>query len=178
MRLDDEGRIRDALSERSKIYIQNGWQARAASRAMNCGDARLIEGRASNQIYLARFWLHSAKRLPDGQFDSGNSVLLHWIARDDDDGALHDHPWSFRSNIVSGGYVEELPGGRRIERKCGDVFNRKATDLHRVVDVQPDTWTLVLTGPKERSWGFLPDGGTWTDWRTYLGLAPNAAGDE
>src|SRR3954462_14608228 len=35
-------------------------------------------------------------------------VMLHKINRPDADRHLHDHPWSFRSLILKGGYVEHI----------------------------------------------------------------------
>jgi hypothetical protein len=37
------------------------------------------------------------------------NIYLHHMVRDDDDRALHDHPWWFVSVILAGGYVEVVP---------------------------------------------------------------------
>lgn len=150
--------------------IGRAWFVRAAMRAIAAGEFRVIPGRVSEAVYLARFWLSPMLRTAESLPDSADSALLHWIARDDDDGALHDHPWAFQSTIVSGGYVEHLPCGFASRLNCGDTIRHEPTDLHRVAAVRPDTWTLVETGPKVRTWGFVAPGQDWVDYRTYLGL--------
>lgn len=62
--------------------------------------------------------------------------------------------------------IGRLVVARRFAR--GEIVRRRAEEVHRIVAVEPNTWTLVLFGPKVRSWGFLtPEG--WVPWRTYLG---------
>ena len=34
------------------------------------------------------------------------NIFLHFINRADEDKDLHDHPWSFWSIILKGGYIE------------------------------------------------------------------------
>ena len=84
------------------------------------------------------------------------NVYIHRILSADEN-MLHDHPWDFESIILSGGYLEQTESGTERHKK-GDRFHRKAADLHRIVSVQPDTWTLVITGPVVRNWGFMIDG--------------------
>lgn len=115
------------------------------------------------------------------------TVRLHNIRRSDRDRFLHDHPWDFWSLLLTGGYVETLPGTvrERVSLMHGavawkEVPNRRvwpwlslvrhaAEDLHGLVLDQP-IWTLVWTGPRRRDWGFQTDRG-WVYWRTYLGIA-------
>lgn len=101
-------------------------------------------------------------------------VYLHAIRRPDHDRHLHDHPWSFASIILRGGYVEEretsaavaiaianmrdnhgLDLGRR--RKFGvarvNVVRRGAFhSIRRLLRVP--TWSLVLVGPRRSGWGY------------------------
>ena len=78
---------------------------------------------------------------------------------------MHDHPVSFISWMIRGGYTEDTPEGTRtwprwsIRRMC-------ATDVHRIVWTYPQTVTLVLAGPVVRSWGFHTRKG-WVPWREY-----------
>jgi len=44
----------------------------------------------------------------------GYSLKLHIILRSDDDRALHDHPWSFWTLMLSGGYFEHTRKKARI----------------------------------------------------------------
>jgi hypothetical protein len=108
------------------------------------------------------------------------NLYLHKFMRDDDDRALHDHPWWFVSVMLWGGYVETRPArpsepGAYYKRREGwfcdcprgwlSVVFRRATDRHRVSLDRGHCWTLVLTGPKVREWGFWCPKGfvVWTD---------------
>jgi len=52
-------------------------------------------------------------------------------------------------------------------REAGDSYSLPACGLHRIIDVMPDTWTLCITGPRVRKWGFDGDEG-WVDAHSYL----------
>ncbi|MCB1644624.1 MAG: hypothetical protein KDI36_04185 [Pseudomonadales bacterium] len=86
----------------------------------------------------------------------GKNQYLHHILSGDEP-VFHDHPWDFRSLILSGGYTEMTPEGP-VERNPGDVYDKTATDLHYIATVKPDTWTMIFTGPTIRDWGFQIDG--------------------
>jgi len=65
----------------------------------------------------------------------------------------HDHPWWFWTMILKGGYDEKI--GTEITRRLpGDLLYRKSTHSHDVVTPYGRSWSLVLTGPKSRDWGF------------------------
>lgn len=163
------------------------WE-KAAAGCVDRGHYRLILGRNDSGLYLARFWLSQPKPHKRG-WESGESMLLHFIVRPDDDGALHDHPWSFHSRILSGGYTEEVPhrdwlcgaravgptGDQIIEQhwSCldGRVNKKDAEDFHRICHVSPNTWSLVMTGLRGRKWGFMAPGQPWKKWDEYLGYA-------
>ena len=109
-------------------------------------------------------------------------VYLHRIHREDWDRALHSHPWSFSSVVLRGGYREQLrergctpliPGAgyapvathwRRPLRPR--IFPRDA--VHRIDEVLPNTWTLVLVGRRRDDWGFYVPGRGLVPWATYL----------
>lgn len=103
------------------------------------------------------------------------NIYLHRFLRSDDDRALHDHPWWSCSLILSGGYFEHLEGGGRRWRPRGSILFRGARSAHRVelppiVYSEPPqvypAWTLFITGPKLREWGFhCPKG--WRHWREF-----------
>lgn len=113
--------------------------------------------------YLLRWFL-----IPRNRF---LNVFLHKFLRDDEDSALHDHPWHFISIILSGGYRELTPQGVTIRWRFSFAF-RLATHRHRVIlhrtpsgDVIP-AWTIVITGPRFREWGFwCPQG--FVSWRIF-----------
>lgn len=92
----------------------------------------------------------------------------------------HDHPWWFISIILRGGYTEEVctPDNFRMagnvwipEKYCSiRFFNFKNnTDLHRITSFRyprEGAWTLVLTGPIRREWGFMTANG-WVDRKAF-----------
>lgn len=94
------------------------------------------------------------------------NIYLHQLVRSDDDRALHDHPWASCSIILQDMYYEIMPGAHKI-RKAGDVTFRRASQPHRLVKVGgADCWSLFLTGPKVRAWGFhCPQG--WKHWKEF-----------
>ena len=101
--------------------------------------------------YLRRWFI-----TPRGE---GPAVCLHQFLRDDDDRALHDHPWASIGIILAGGYREMTPEGEQL-RQVGDVIYRLPEQRHRVVLHRDDAgrpkpaWTLFLTGTRVRDWGF------------------------
>lgn len=125
------------------------------------------------------------------------NIYLHKFLRSDDDRALHDHPWPSCSIILKGGYVEHLPDGHAKHCKAGCITFRKAHQAHRV-ELLTDwwnshlihlktlkftrpyrpCWTLFITGPKVRQWGFhCPKG--WRHWREFCDVPTGEArGDE
>lgn len=101
-------------------------------------------------------------------------VYLHHILRSDVDRHLHDHPFSFVSAMLWGGYTEvlsryvfDLPGhARRLARRAPSICFRNAEDAHHLVLERP-CWTLVLRGPRRRQWGFWTAVG-WKSATEYL----------
>lgn len=101
------------------------------------------------------------------------NLYLHKFMRDDDDRALHDHPWNFVSIMLWGQYTEITAMGTAGKvRGFPDVAFRSAEHRHRVVlderNGQPvPCWTLVFTGPKVREWGFwYPKG--FVPWQDFV----------
>lgn len=95
------------------------------------------------------------------------TVRLHHILRSDNAQSLHDHPWDFYSFLLTGGYLEVTPEGERWWPRFS-VVHHKAEDLHRLIVARP-LWTLVVTGPLRRKWGFQTDTG-WVYWRDAFAL--------
>lgn len=119
------------------------------------------------------------------------SMRLHHIATRDIDRDKHDHPADFISIVLCGGYCEARPrsvepcftswlepdgkGGYTevfgeyqtvTERRPGSIAFRRATDRHRIVDVKPNTWTLVIWFKKRQWWGFYTVRGK-VHWQAY-----------
>lgn len=57
----------------------------------------------------------------------GFSLKLHFILRSDDDRALHDHPWTFWTLMIAGGYWEETFGH---VAKIGDEHSQTVVNGH------------------------------------------------
>lgn len=114
-------------------------------------------------------------------------VYLHRMEAPDPGLDLHDHPWSFLSIVLAGGYTEEradtryaptlarvaermpAPGRRGFAVRRGALTARlmRLDECHRVVALHaPRVWTLVLRGPRRRPWGFYMRDG-WIDEPTY-----------
>jgi len=87
------------------------------------------------------------------------NIYLHKFLRSDEDRALHDHPWHFLSLILSGSYQEITENFITLRQRFSIGF-RHASHRHRVVLLDGannsplSVWTLVITGPRIRDWGF------------------------
>jgi hypothetical protein len=94
------------------------------------------------------------------------SVYLHHIRHDDEDRALHDHPWWNISIIIRGGYTEHRPNMPPVRRRPGSITIRRASAAHRLTVENGPAWTLFLMGPVVREWGFhCPKG--WVPWKVF-----------
>lgn len=130
-----------------------------------------IIGGADNP-YMRRWWVIPRNRL--------FNVYLHNILRDDDDRALHDHPWANCSIPLRAGFLEVVPNGspetewQRVVRRYPFVpVLRRSVAAHRLV-LRRDAygrvipaWSLFITGPKVRSWGFWCPFG-WRHWKDFV----------
>lgn len=93
------------------------------------------------------------------------NVYLHRFDGSDEDRALHDHPWTSLSVMLRGEMVEVTAQGRRTI-KAGAVRLRRAKFAHRLEHAGRTTWTLFITGPRVREWGFhCPNG--WRHWQAF-----------
>lgn len=110
--------------------------------------------------YLKRWWL-----IPRNRFFN---IYLHKFLRSDDDRALHDHPWANCSIVLSGQYIEHTAAWSRM-RRAGAVVLRRPTHAHRVELVGDCCWTLFITGPWVREWGFHCAKG-WVPWRLFVAV--------
>jgi hypothetical protein len=109
--------------------------------------------------YLRRWWI-----IPRNRFIN---IYLHNMLGDDDDRALHDHPWVNVSIVLKGGYWE-IMHDHMVWRQPGDVVFRLPNTAHRIIldnSCEP-AWSLFITGPRVREWGFLcPQG--WVHWKVF-----------
>jgi len=137
---------------------------------------------AKDDPYLLRWHI-----IPRNRFFN---IYLHQFLRDDDDRALHDHPWGSVSIILKGEYMEHLADGSQRWADCGTIRFRRAKTAHRISlrwdftkevmreggaqFARKPAWTLFITGRRVREWGFhCPQG--WRHWRDFTNAADGGA---
>lgn len=105
--------------------------------------------------YLLRWHL-----IPRNRFFN---IYLHKFIGNDDERALHDHPWHSLSIRLKGELWEYTPWVQLAPR----IKYRSATMAHRIelVDKSKPAWTIFITGPAIREWGFHCKNG-WQHWST------------
>lgn len=131
--------------------------AKSAARRL-LGDPDLIIKPDGETEYLRRWYVVPRRKY---RFN----VYIHQMLADDDHRALHDHPWENVSVFLAGEALEIVEDGSIFTRKPGNVVFRMAEQAHRF-EVVETTWTLFLTGPVRREWGFhCPKG--WVHWRQF-----------
>jgi hypothetical protein len=127
--------------------------------------------RIDNEPYLERYY-----PLFNTRQHTGFNVYIHKFLKGDPDD-VHDHPWSYATFILAGGYYEWIPqfnpdGTKNCEirkwRGPGHFRICKPNSYHRV-ELKPGVtaWTLFVPGPHKRQWGFLVDN-KWIHNDNYL----------
>ena len=133
--------------------------------------------REEGQVYLRRWYI-----LPRNPFFN---VYLHHFCQSDDLTHMHDHPWYWASIILKGGYWEHTPKGRFWRRSwrprwgsgeqmhCVELAQEPLFDLtlfpiENEPKVDIPVWTLFITGPKYRDWGFDCGVRGWRPWWKYV----------
>lgn len=150
------------------------WAGNKAKEIMNSRAPDFVIG-PKDDPYMLRWWA-----IPRNRFFN---IYLHHILHDDDDRALHDHPWPSLSLMVEGGVFETYATdqvddfGKRIDRRRwvapGKWIYRGPNFAHRLElasynhkPAEPAT-TIFMTGPRMREWGFLcPQG--WRHWKDFV----------
>lgn len=118
--------------------------------------------RLDGQPYLLRLIVYVRNR----------TLRLHKFYRGDDDRAFHDHPWPFWTFPLCAGYVEKVPGVAkrwRFEWVRGWRLHRRPSSYQHIVVVgaKMPFWTIVVTGRKDRGWGFWPDPWRFVPYREW-----------
>lgn len=116
----------------------------------------------NDSVYMERWWV-----IPRNRWFN---IYLHHFLRSDDDRALHDHPWINASILLKGKYTEHtIPAGGvnvRKEYGVGNIKFRTPKSAHRIELTDGPCWSLFITGPNVRTWGFhCPHG--WRDWKAF-----------
>jgi len=81
------------------------------------------------------------------------NIYLHQLTAPQWHEKCHDHPWWFVSLILWPGYLEQNDEGF-FYREPGTIWYRPAHYRHNVVTPHGTSWSLIVTGPKSRDWGF------------------------
>lgn len=114
--------------------------------------------------YLLRWWL-----LPRNPIFN---VYLHRFIRSDDDRALHDHMYVNLSVLLMGSYTEHTikAGGVNVRKlyRTGDVKFRWPWQAHRIELTHGMCWSLFITGPRVRKWGFHCSDAGWVFWEDFV----------
>lgn len=147
---------RDCPADSTLIHWLRGLRDRVVSAR---GPDFIIGG--EKDPYLCRWYL-----IPRNRFFN---VYLHLFMRSDDHRALHCHPWANASILIDGKYTEHTieAGGisTRKERKAGDIKIRfSGRHAHRIELTHGICWTVFITGPKYREWGFHCPTSGWRHW--------------
>jgi len=110
------------------------------------------------------------------------NIYLHQFTGSDDPRAPHDHPWRSVSFLLRGRMLEHYwlrPGEPQTQvsrwlpwlRPVG----RGARFSHRLELVDGPAWTLFITGPVRREWGFWC-GSRWVHWLLFTDRTGNRIG--
>lgn len=102
------------------------------------------------------------------------NVYLHKFSGSDDDRAQHDHPWWSLSFLLKGEAKEHYLKKVRLVPRFFPII-RSAKFTHRLEVVQGPVWTLFITGPRIRQWGFhCPKG--WVHWKEFTDTTGHKVG--
>ena len=116
----------------------------------------------NGEPYLERYFAHM---LADGA-----QVWYHRFLRNDSERHLHTHPWFARSTILVGSYpeqrdIEGIPHNLRRVAKEVNIIGKDT--LHRIIEVEPNTWTQMIVSPgREPVWHFVSEKGKRTEMPT------------
>lgn len=97
------------------------------------------------------------------EFPHGCRPVIHRLGVDE--GMPHDHPWSFHTFVLHGGYEEEVFTQRGdawhsalFRRFPGEARYVPAGTVHRVVRLlNGPCFTVAMYGPQEREWRYYPE---------------------
>lgn len=135
------------------------------------GRKRVIMDRVDNEPYLERYY-----PLFNTRQHTGFNIYIHKFLKGDPDD-VHDHPWSYATFILAGGYYEWVPVFNTLGEKINEIrywrgpghFRICRPDSYHRVELKPGVtaWTLFMPGPHKRQWGFLVDN-KWIHNDNYL----------
>lgn len=131
------------------------WLLRWAYGVADSRDPDLVIGPRKNP-YLLRWYVTPRS--------AWAGICLHIFKRDDDDRALHDHPYPSLS-IALKGRIREVYAQRGFDPRDkrqhsvrmigpGEIRLRRADFAHRIELVDGLAMTIFITFAKSREWGF------------------------
>lgn len=158
-------------------------------RVAHARDPDFTVVRDGGEPYLHRWWVWRRNRWCN--------LYLHQMLRDDD-AVIHDHPYASLSLVLTDGLRErftwrpdilarEVPhvyhGQALFERwlSAGHLVYRSRHFAHQLIVDKPEdgsvpnVWTLFLTGPRLREWGFWCPRG-WRPWHEYVATSQDSSG--
>jgi hypothetical protein len=105
-------------------------------------------------------------------------VYVHDINEPDYDFHPHDHPWSFISVILRGGYTERVwpfPSSYALDMRDKSYLRRwrrwswhsmDREKAHKIEQIEDKTLSLIFVGKRVGTWGFYTEDG-WLEWSDY-----------
>lgn len=115
--------------------------------------------------YMLRWWW-----IPRNRFFN---AYIHIILHDDDDRALHDHPWASLSLLCRGRIHEHYKENQKEDTAwrtlcAGQWVYRSSRFAHRLtIGATEMPMTIFFTGPRIREWGFHCANG-WRHWKDFV----------
>lgn len=96
----------------------------------------------------------------------GISIRLHHWLGSDDQRFYHDHPWDFVVILISGSYIERT---EKYDLFCypWEVRSYKAEFQHKVLLDSGPCWSVVLSWPKRRNFGYWVNGHVMRPFRYF-----------
>lgn len=94
-------------------------------------------------------------------------VLWHRFVASASDEAHHDHPRSFVTVVLRGGYDDVQPDGTTDRVYAPAIRYRPAKHAHITKVGAKGATTIVVMGPLQREWGFYDAEGKWYPWRVF-----------
>jgi len=139
------------------------WYEKYARR--NAPD-EVISANNDGTPYLQRWHL-----IPKNKFC--NIYLHHFVGPDNR--TMHDHPWISLAYMLEGQFYEVYRRTHPVDFftqtrviSAGQWTYRNSTFLHYLTPEKAlPCWTVFITGPKIRNWGFLTETG-WKPWRKVV----------
>lgn len=88
------------------------------------------------------------------EFGDWFSIRFHWWVAGDPVEFQHTHPWNFLTFVLWGGYDDVGVARPTDYVRAPCVRYRPYTWRHSVINVRPNSFTIVLTGKVITQWRF------------------------